>query len=765
MASPELAIAIADPQESQASLPAASAPSTPTPEASSDTTHAVTDIDLSKVRDGRSKQIPGLQYRARHRTQARGHKISWVFDHGADCEDASGLRWFVCKYCQLEGRYNDGVYKVTGTHAIEVHLHQTHKIYNPRKPPAPQYRASAVSDFFKPRFSSSSSSSSPLPASYSLVTPFNDKLLRQSFTDMVIKLDLSFRQASSEELRKVVIQGGPLADRLLTRSPTTVANLVKWSFEDRRKKVQDLVSSAKSKITFSVDMWTSDEGNKKAYLAVNSHFIDNLGTLRTALLSFARIVGPHSGENLAKALYKSITSYGINYTRVGYFVADNADTNDTMLRKLRELMAIDYPACRIRCIGHIINLVVKAILFGKGVSKFEQSLLGRTDDSEEAFLIWSNEGPLGKLHNICVFVNRNDQRRTAFANCQLPEERALDDDADPDGGDEVFYYVLLVDQGVRWCSVYYMIKRALKLRHAIDRFIDRYEHKDRGYDIRQDRLSPHDWEVIKRFYQLLRPFKCLTQYLEGKANKEGNEGSHGSIWESLKAMDFMFDHLKRNVEALEAQVASGEASREDWQDYSTKVDAGYLKLQDYYSLLDESPAYVVAIFLHPNYRFEYFEQAWALHKSWITDAKSAIRRMYDTYEVMYLSELAAGEETEESTTDESTPATDVFTNFEAFGRPSGAKERSRKRRRLDTTQLQSYWDAGVTSYTISDPLAWWRSEGVQYPILQRMAFDIYSIPAMSAEPERIFSHTRRIISDERTRLSDDTIETEICQKH
>lgn len=88
-----------------------------------------------------------------------------------------------------------------------------------------------------------------------------------------------------------------------------------------------------------------------------------------------------------------------------------------------------------------------------------------------------------------MFINSSDQRRVAFGNCQLLEERTLDEDADPDGGDEVFYYVLIVDQGVRWSSVYYMVKRALKLRHAIDRYIDRYEKQGQGYDIRQDRLS------------------------------------------------------------------------------------------------------------------------------------------------------------------------------------------------------------------------------------------------------------------------------------
>jgi hypothetical protein len=42
-----------------------------------------------------------------------------------------------------------------------------------------------------------------------------------------------------------------------------------------------------------------------------------------------------------------------------------------------------------------------------------------------------------------------------------------------------------------------------------------------------------------------------------------------------------------------------------------------------------------------------------------------------------------------------------------------------------------------------------------------MAFDVLSVPGMSAEVERIFSQAGRLITDARNRLSDDTIEA--CQ--
>ena len=64
------------------------------------------------------------------------------------------------------------------------------------------------------------------------------------------------------------------------------------------------------------------------------------------------------------------------------------------------------------------------------------------------------------------------------------------------------------------------------------------------------------------------------------------------------------------------------------------------------------------------------------------------------------------------------------------------------------------------------PLTWWLCDGQQerYPRLSKMAIDILSIPAMSADPERVFSGARRTISWERMSLGVDTINIGECLK-
>jgi hypothetical protein len=49
--------------------------------------------------------------------------------------------------------------------------------------------------------------------------------------------------------------------------------------------------------------------------------------------------------------------------------------------------------------------------------------------------------------------------------------------------------------------------------------------------------------------------------------------------------------------------------------------------------------------------------------------------------------------------------------------------------------------------------------------LRQMALDLLSIPAMSAEVKRVFSSSRRLITIDRNRLQDDTIEVLQLLKH
>ncbi|KAK6829327.1 restless-like transposase [Apiospora arundinis] len=60
-----------------------------------------------------------------------------------------------------------------------------------------------------------------------------------------------------------------------------------------------------------------------------------------------------------------------------------------------------------------------------------------------------------------------------------------------------------------------------------------------------------------------------------------------------------------------------------------------------------------------------------------------------------------------------------------------------------------------------DPIAYWHGMRDKYPRLSQMALDFLTIPPMSAEVERLFSSTGRMVTAQRTSL--DAITVSVCQ--
>lgn len=268
------------------------------------------------------------------------------------------------------------------------------------------------------------------------------------FVDWIILEDVTFRQASSERLRWLIANGGEPASQLLPQHHTTVCSWIRHTFESRREIIFGLVKGAKSCVHLSFDLWTASNGFH--YIGIVGHFVDGAGKKQDVLLGLPRLIGPHSGENMASYVKEVIDKYEVG-SKLGYFMLDNAESNDTCLEALARWFPMDVSSRRLRCIGHIINLVVRAVIFGSNVSKFEAALREATD--EFSFDIWAKKGSIGRLHNLATYIRRTDQRRQALR--QLQAEIA--------GDDAIFTLEIVVDGKTRWNSIYLMIERGMPL--------------------------------------------------------------------------------------------------------------------------------------------------------------------------------------------------------------------------------------------------------------------------------------------------------------
>jgi len=133
------------------------------------------------------------------------------------------------------------------------------------------------------------------------------------------------------------------------------------------------------------------------------------------VIGLCTLEGSHTGANMAEIVMDVLREYGIE-EKLGYFVGDNASNNDTLIRHLAEAQVeanrwYNGSEYRLRCVGHVINLSVKAFWFRAVDCTLLQHTIIVTPDTMAA---WRKMGPWGKAHNITMYVLASPQWRQDF---------------------------------------------------------------------------------------------------------------------------------------------------------------------------------------------------------------------------------------------------------------------------------------------------------------------------------------------------------------
>jgi hypothetical protein len=117
-----------------------------------------------------------------------------------------------------------------------------------------------------------------------------------------------------------------LVTELVPDSHNTVRKWTIKSFKKNKVKVKTRLHKARSNIHLSFDLWSS--GNYFSFNAIIAHFINEDYSVKTVLISFRDLKGPHTGENIAESVRTVYEEYNI-ISKVSYLVLDNAKNNDT----------------------------------------------------------------------------------------------------------------------------------------------------------------------------------------------------------------------------------------------------------------------------------------------------------------------------------------------------------------------------------------------------------------------------------------------------
>ena len=378
----------------------------------------------------------------------------------------------------------------------------------------------------------------------------------------------------------------------------------------------------------------------------------------------------HTGTNIADDVARIIAEYGLDRS-LGFFITDNASNNATCISALADEFQFDARARWIRCSGHILNLVAQSILFGGDADALELELLSAQDEELRHMDVWRRKGPCGKLHNIVKYIKRSPQRIEQFEDIQ----RRLISPTRPAGRAEV--YKLVEDNDTRWNSMDDCIERALHLQPAVNEFVEkeidnwhvarRRRQKALRPSMFDDRLNTDDWEVLKGYHEILQPIKKSTNILQGQIG-----GRFGAIWQVLPQFEILLSHLEEQrqrhlplrsqntvpsplqrsqlpashddrIEIQEKHIqGSDEIRTEEARDvareyvtylaaeqhFSTNINAGWQKLDEYYKRLDDNVVYVAAVVLHPRMKWRYFKTKWSDREDWLSTWKAELDKYW-----------------------------------------------------------------------------------------------------------------------------------------
>jgi hypothetical protein len=356
---------------------------------------------------------------------------------------------------------------------------------------------------------------------------------------------------------------------------------------------------------------------------------------------------------------------------------------------------------------------------------------------------WRSRGPIGKFHNIVVFIRGSSQRRQAFAasvEVVIKEANERGEPVDFKGD-----LTVILDICTRWNSSYLSIQRGLRLKRAIQLFLlDFYQ------PLQKDLLTEEDWDQLKKVIEALEPFHNVTKRLEGEAET----GSHGVIWEALPMFDYLMTKIETRKTQLEQEEEAQALIRRGGQRHQRHVNPllicyqnAWQKLQKYNNLTDTNhEIYAAATLLNPCLR-----KGWFI-KRWTGSSAPWIEEMIKTNKKYW-----------EKNYKDDTPNSTPLTSHHGLDAWLAEIQQSDN---IIHDEFDEFINGTVLEYRIwkhSNLFTWWAVSGT--PSLRQWAFDTLSIPAMSAEVERCFSQARRLITFDRNRLSSETLEVLLCYKH
>jgi len=286
---------------------------------------------------------------------------------------------------------------------------------------------------------------------------------------------VSFIQIESEAFRDLLAVFSAQAIEVIPDTGDTIRAWTISLFKEKRTQLGELLSTLPFKVHISFDGWTA--GNTLGLVGIVAHWCTENGLFQRALLGLREIDGRHTGANIAICIDEVLKEYGISSNQVGYYVLDNASNNDSAVENL----SVEYQRKRLRCAGHILNLVV-GVLYSIDSSKGNKVLA------------------LQRVWNLINYIINSPYQKREFGKiCRI---------------------MLHSDNKTRWGSTDDMLKSVLENRFAFDKFVrDITRDPDNSPTVRKavesSLLTSEDYAELEELHKILGMVRGLQIKLQG----------------------------------------------------------------------------------------------------------------------------------------------------------------------------------------------------------------------------------------------------------
>jgi hypothetical protein len=394
---------------------------------------------------------------------------------------------------------------------------------------------------------------------------------------------------------------------------------------------------------------------------------------------------------------------------------DNASNNEAMVSLLHDLLPNNSQfhgiSSFIRCLAHILNLIVKDILstLHSGTSKQALKICDHMKSWNEDLLA-KTETPLSRLRILAIWISRSSQRQQEWKHvCAFMK---LSDRFIPQ------------DIVTRWNSTYLMLDMAVHAKVQINRYI--HEQSD------LPRFSEDDWRRLSQLHRVLAPFYELTLLVSKKKPQ---------ISMAIPIYYELHDLLNQ-----ETQKKGIFKDLDD--DIMNAIHHGLIKYQKYYTFMDNTDAYYTALILDPRVKGDLL-----LHELSDNEAgQMIVNTIRENIHEQYSYEAV----------DTQTSSTNTILlhkhqdNIEArmlqrltpiVQKPAGS-------------DIDDYFTSSRVPLDTSHPewlFRWWNTNRDSMPQMAAAARDYLAIPASEVDVERLFSGARDLLGLRRYAMTADTM--------